>query len=83
VGFREFGNLLVPIDQPRDRQVWTKDEWRLLDRATRLLNSRRVGLQLKCLDPRCDREPIERLRQPDGGILLRCAHVDRTFMRAF
>jgi len=82
-GFREFNGLLLPLAAERPRQVWTKDEWRLLDRATTLLNTRGIGLQLKCLDPRCAAEPIERLRQPDGTILLRCAHQDRAFMRAF
>lgn len=82
-GFREIGHLFVPEHVERERQVFTKDEWRLLDRATKLMNARGVGIQFKCLDPRCASEPIERLRQPDGTIVLRCAHADRTFLRAF
>lgn len=82
-GFRTVGGLLVPVEMPRDRQVWTKDEWRLLDRATKLLNARGIALQFQCMTPGCDAEPIERLRQPDGTIVLRCAHADRAFMRAF
>lgn len=82
-GFRTVGGILVPEALERVRQVWTKDEWRLLDRATTLLNKRGIALQFQCLTPGCDAEPIERLRAPDGGIVLRCAHADRTFLRAF
>jgi hypothetical protein len=82
-GFRELGGILVPVAHERERQVWTKDEWRLLDRATKLLNSRGIALQFQCMHPGCDAEPIERLRHPDGGIVLRCAHADRTFVRKF
>lgn len=82
-GFRTIGGLLVPLAHERARQVWTKDEWRLLDRATTLLNKRGIAVQFQCMTPGCDAEPIERLRQPDGSIVLRCAHADRAFLRAF
>lgn len=83
-GFRETpGGLLVPQDVPRAEQIWTKDEWRLLDRTTRLLNSRGVSLLMACQAPDCKGVKLARLRHADGTITLRCPHVDRVFRRAF
>ena len=69
--------LWVPEELSREREVWTRDEARLLERATKLLESRGVALYLRCTHPDCATVPIERLRAADGGLLLRCGHRDR------
>ena len=74
--------LLVPEDTPREREVWTRDEWKTLNRATKLLAQRGIRFQLACEDERCRREKLELLSQPDGSFLLRCAHKDRILSRA-
>lgn len=76
--------LLVPEEHAREREVWTKDEWRLMDRVFKLLESRGLEVFLGCTHPDCKgKSPIERRRQPDGGYLLRCPHKDRVFQRVF
>ena len=74
--------LLVPPAHQRRREVWTRDEWKLLDRTAKLLAARHVKLQLACESPDCAREPIQRLRDPaDGSITLRCRCTDRVLQR--
>lgn len=81
-GYRaRASGLLVPDEISRAREVWTPDEKRLLDRATKLLESRGVELFMGCGETQCKGTPIERLSNADGGMTLRCAHKDRVFPR--
>lgn len=81
-GFRAHASgLMVPDELSREREVWSKDEWNVLERATKLLASRGMTVFFGCSDPRCRQAPIERLRRTDGGITLRCAHKDREFRK--
>lgn len=73
--------LYVPTEAVRDRQKWTRDEWKLLDRATRVMGRHGLTVMLECQEPGCKGTPIERFRRPDGGITLRCAHLDREWTR--
>lgn len=84
-GFRRAtgSGLIVPEDLSREREVWTHDEGRLLDRATKLANKRELKLLLACKHPDCQKAPIERLRLPNGDWVLRCQHRDRVFVKAF
>lgn len=75
--------LLVPEEHSREREVWTKDEARLLERAMKLLQSRHLDLFMGCDEPTCKKQPMERIRSLDGGLILRCAHRDRVLTRAF
>ena len=77
----EGSGLFVPEELKREREVWTYDEWRILERATKLLDSRGMRLYFGCADARCLETPIERMRNLDGGITLRCAHKDRVVVR--
>lgn len=82
--FREHASgLLVPADVSRKREVWTSDEWRLLNRLTRLMESRGMQLLMRCTHPDCKKAPIESIRQADGSNVLRCEHADRVFQKAF
>jgi hypothetical protein len=74
--------LFVPAELSRERQVWTKDEARLLERATKLLEGKGIRLFLGCMHDRCREAPIERMRAADGGLVLRCAHADRVLSRS-
>jgi hypothetical protein len=81
-GFREHASgLLVPEEQARAREVWGHDEWKLLERVTKLLTARGVELFMGCTEPGCKKAPLERVRRPDGGLTLRCAHKDRLFVK--
>lgn len=71
--------LYVPDEHSRTREVWTRDEWRILERAMKLLQSRNVDVFFGCPEPGCKKAPIERVRRNDGGVTLRCAHKDREF----
>lgn len=83
-GFREHASgLLVPEEQSRAREVWTKDEARLLERAMKLLKGRGIEVFLRCERSACHGRPIERIRGADGGLVFRCEHADRVLMRAF
>lgn len=73
--------LILPEEDARPRQVWTKDEARLLQRATRLLESRGVVLFLGCAEPGCADSPLRASRAADGSTILRCAHLDRVLTR--
>lgn len=90
-GFRRTGSgLLVPgtpktaadIEaEAREREVWTTDEFKILERATKLLMSRDIQIFFRCREAMCQREPMQRIRNPDGGLTLRCSHKDRVFPR--
>lgn len=83
LGFREnAAGLVVPEALSREREVWTKDEWRLLERAVKLLGARQMRVYFGCPDDRCRSGPIQRFRLPDGSIALRCAHRDRVLTKA-
>jgi hypothetical protein len=75
--------LLLPPELSRERQVWTKDEWRLLERLTKLLKARGVNIQLQCDHETCKGQPIEGSRLSDGSFQLRCEHADRVMVKHF
>jgi len=69
--------LLVPEDVAREREVWTRDEWKALEKVTKFLQGKGVELFMGCTHHDCKKLPIERIRRADGGLTLRCAHKDR------
>lgn len=71
-------DLLVPTELAREREVWTREEWKTLERARKLAASRGVVLKLGC--PEC-REPLKSVTRLDGQPTLRCAHKDREITR--
>lgn len=75
--------LLVPEEFKREREVWTRDEGRLLDRFIKLAEARGLAVFLGCPESGCEKTPVERIRNLDGGITLRCQHKDRVFQRTF
>lgn len=82
-GFRESeSGLILPEAHARQRQVWTRDEAKLLERTTKLLESRGIALYLGCPHHRCTGKPLERIRAADGGLILRCEHMDRHLSRS-
>ena len=81
-GFRPAASgLLVPEALSRARQVWTRDESRLIDRATALLQSRGLQLQIRCAKPSCPSAKLERLQRPGGEYALECGCTTRVFQR--
>lgn len=83
-GFRTHASgLIVPEEHSRQREVFTRDEVRLIERAVKLLASRSVAVFFGCEEDTCRKSPIERIRHSDGGLILRCNHKDRVLMRSF
>lgn len=80
---RGASGLILPAEVSRERQAWTHQEFRDVERATKLLTSRGIGLFLKCDHPGCPNPKIERLRNLDGSVILRCGHRDRVFTKAY
>ena len=86
-GFRTASKatgLIVPVETDREREVWTRDEWKLVDRVTKLLAARGIKFQFGCTDPRCQGERMEFLPQIRGRAepILRCNHRDRVWSRS-
>jgi hypothetical protein len=81
-GFRRAGSslLIVPASLERHRQVWTRDEFKSIDRTIKLLNSRGVKVTMTCKGAECHGD-IERVDGDDP--ILRCDCTDRVFTRAF
>jgi hypothetical protein len=70
------GALLIST---RDRDVWTHENKRLLDRLARMLNSAEVKLLLRCQRATCP-DPQIVLAEDDtnpAGRVLRCGCTDR------
>lgn len=84
-GFRQSvdSGLILPEPLSRGRQVWTRDEWRLLDRCTSMLDRHGVTLLMRCRETSCAGAPLEPQRLSDGSFRLRCAHLDRVMVKAF
>lgn len=78
-GFRrhEGTGLLVPEEVSREREVWLREDWKTVDRATKFLTSKGLTIFFGCKDKRCQKAAIERIANLDGTVTLRCAHKDR------
>lgn len=70
------GALLIST---RDREVWTHENKRLLDRLAVMLNSADVGLGLRCTRIGCPSPQIVMVRDDTdpAGRVLRCGCKDR------
>lgn len=85
--FREHASgLIVPEELSRTREVWTFEDWRVLERATKLLESRGLQFFLRCASCAAREQrlgkpitPLERLRRRDGALTLRCGCTEREF----
>lgn len=71
----------IPIISTRDREVWTYESKRLLDRLAKMLNSAQVTLKLECSAPLCPSPRLELKPHPTapGGRILTCGCRDRHF----
>jgi hypothetical protein len=86
-GFRATASgLIVPEELSRTREVWTFDEWRQIERTTKLLESRGMEFFLRCgpCTARAARRgqappKLERIRRADGALTLRCDCTEREF----
>lgn len=75
--------LLVPVDAGRTREVWTKADWKLLNKAGAFLASRGMAFHLVCLSSECKGVNLEQARDTAGRTSLRCKCKDRVFEKAF
>lgn len=67
----------------RKRVVWTKDEWKVLNRAANVFNSHGDKLQLKCGSPVCPSQQIELIADESDSRkrVLVCGCSVREFIR--
>lgn len=72
--------LLLPSDLSRERETWTRDERRLIERVLKLMRSRKLAVVLKCNDERCKGAEIVPEMTP-GGFTWTCPHAVRHFHR--
>lgn len=80
-GFRSVtSGLFLPAAQNRDRQIWTREEWKLLDRVATLCAARGLRLHLECAHEACQRTPLKKVQTVEG-LALQCAHLTRVFRR--
>lgn len=84
VTFREHeSGLYVPDEVSRTREVWTKQEVRLVNRTTTLLKSRGIQVMFACTSKQCADTAITRVPGLTGDFVLRCECKDRIFQRKF
>lgn len=83
-GFRRSvtSGLILPEPVSRERKVITWDEWRTIERATKILAKHGIGFFWECLTPQCRKKPIERFRTQEGGIGFRCEHAERVVVKS-
>ena len=65
----------------REHEVWTRDEWKVLDRAAALLAARGVSMVLRCNVCRVG-GALAASQGPSGERLLTCDHKQRVLSRA-
>lgn len=75
---RSASGLIVPEEISR-RQAVPREDWKQLERATKMLKRLGLTIQLSCEQDECKSEPLKRVRRIDGGITLRCKHRDLEF----
>ena len=75
--------LYVPDEYSRIREVWTRDALRLINRVTKLLNSRGIQVMFACENPKCVDTKISKAPGLGGEYILRCNCKDRVFQRTF
>ena len=71
----------LPILTTRYREIWTRAERKILDRAAQLMAAHGDQFMLICGKPMCP-EPsmhIEPYRQDADALMLRCGCTDRVF----
>lgn len=79
---RPDSGLLVPEEQVRNRQVWTRDEWKQMNRASGILNGHGVAVLMRCSRPDCPDSMLRPERLADGSSVLRCGCTDRVLSRS-
>ena len=75
--------LYLPPEISRSRTVWTRDEWRLLERCATMLARHGVKMQMQCKNPPCHAAPLEASRLRDGSFQLQCACTTHVMVKAF
>lgn len=78
---KNAAGLVVPEALSREREVWTRDEWKGVTRALKFLESKGITIFLGCPEATCLKAPLERRKLADGTLVLRCGHKDREFRK--
>jgi hypothetical protein len=85
IGFREgVAGLLLPDELSRVRIVIGRDEYKAMVRAIeKFLGPHQIKFLMLCDVDGCSSPRIEKMKAPDGSVLLRCGHADRVCPDAF
>lgn len=81
--FREHASgLYVPASVSREREVWPRDEWRIVDKAVKILKAHGIQFAFRCGTETCGDPVLKVVREAaSGGRVWRCGHKDRPFHR--
>lgn len=81
-GFRPTASgLIVPDEVSRVREVLTRDDWKVIDRAMTILHRHGLSTLMRCQRPGCADVVVS--TTPDGGRRIRCDHRDLILTNAF
>ncbi len=81
-GFAERkSGLIVPEDHAREREVWTREESTLIQRALALMARRKLKAVVVCAEPECANQPPLQVNAGPDGVTWRCGHKDRELRR--
>ncbi len=74
--------LIVPAAVAKRREVWTRDEWKTIDRAAGHLAAHRVTLGMRCVAEDCPAPRMAPELAPSGDLMLICGCTERVLTRA-
>lgn len=82
-GLEGIPDLASSIRNPRVREVWVREEWKLLNRASKMLEGHGVKHRMLCTIEQCPDKPIKIATDASApmGAVLRCGCTDRVFAR--
>lgn len=82
-GLEGIPDLAASITNARVREVWVRDEWKLLNRTSKALEAHGVKIRMVCTIEQCPDKPIKIATDASApsGAVLRCGCTDRVFAR--
>lgn len=82
-GLEGIPDVAASLANPRIRDVWTREEWKLLNRTSKMLAGHGVKHRLVCMLEHCPDKNIRIHADATApmGAVLRCGCTDRIFAR--
>lgn len=82
-GLEGIPDVAASINNPRVREVWTREDWKHFNRAAKVLEFHGVKMRLLCTLEQCPEKNIKIKTDATApmGAVLRCGCTDRVFAR--